>query len=527
MGTRGDRWVWAVVGAVVLLVVGVPAALVVAEMARGAARAGVHGADVRVDLGLLGFTALMAGMVAVGAVVLAWPAAWASRRMGARGLLLLATPLLLPSYLAYSGWGLARAPGTWLDKWLQTLPQGAGGENTWPILAGKVFAVGGMMLWVWPLAALVLGIGVRRLDAGVLESLRLDAGGLRRWGQVARMLRGSVAAAFGLVFLVMLGSAVVFNVGNVNTFGVSIWLRLDAVGAGEHWKVWVSAWPLVAIALGAAVWLARRLGRVESAEPWAGHAGWSRAGAAAVWVASVAAPVALFAWSLHSWRSVRVFWRVNAGAMRASAGVALGVGLAAVVIGAGVWYLWTVARWRGAVRWGVVLPLLVCGLVPGVLVGSGVAHAWNLIDSWMDARFVTDTSLIVVLGHVARFGFLAALVGVWLGAQESDQEREQRRMDAGDGVRGWWGVLARWRVGVLAVLGVVAGLLSLHEVESSVMLMPASSAGGGIGWRMLQNLHFLRMEDLSAGVLWLAGMGLAVWLLVVAAVGLARARAGV
>jgi hypothetical protein len=236
----------------------------------------------------------------------------------------------------------------------------------------------------------------------------------------------------------------------------------------------------------------------------------------------VAVPVAAFALSLHSWRSVWTFWRVNAGAMRASAEVAVGVGLAAAAVGAGVWYLWSVARWRRGVRWAVVLPLLVCGLVPGVLVGSGVGHAWNVID----ARFVTDTAVILMLGHAARFGFLAALMGVWLGAGESDQEREQRRLDAGDGVRGWWGAAARGRAGALALLGVIAGLLSLHEVESSVMLTPASSAGGGIGWRMLQNLHFLRLEDLSAGVIWLVGLGLGLWLVVVAAGGFWRARKG-
>jgi ABC-type Fe3+ transport system permease subunit len=135
--------VWLVVGAVAALVVGFPAALVAEEIGRGLLRSGVHAADARVDLRLLGFTALMAAVVAVGAVILAWPAAWASRRMGTRGLLLLVTPMLLPSYLAYSGWGLARAPGTWLDRWLESMPPGAGGRTCGRSWRGKCSPSGG------------------------------------------------------------------------------------------------------------------------------------------------------------------------------------------------------------------------------------------------------------------------------------------------------------------------------------------------------------------------------------------------
>src|SRR5690349_2941260 len=71
----------------------------------GAARAAVP------DPTLLVKTLGVAALVAAGATALGWPAAWAGRNLPPWVLALLVLPLLLPSYLISSGWGLLRAPG--------------------------------------------------------------------------------------------------------------------------------------------------------------------------------------------------------------------------------------------------------------------------------------------------------------------------------------------------------------------------------------------------------------------------------
>ncbi len=53
--------------------------------------------------------------------------------------------------------------------------------------------------------------------------------------------------------------------------------------------------------------------------------------------------------------------------------------------------------------------------------------------------------------------------------------------------------------GVVVAAGLVAGLLSFHEIELAVMVQPPSGSGGSFAWLMLQWLHYSRMDDLGAG----------------------------
>src|SRR5690606_38286480 len=89
----------------------------------------------RGDLHLLGLTLGVAGIIALLATTIALPAAWATRTWRGPALVALLVPMLLPSYLAYSGWGLLRAPGTALGDWLMMGgwgdPQGA---NLYPVI---------------------------------------------------------------------------------------------------------------------------------------------------------------------------------------------------------------------------------------------------------------------------------------------------------------------------------------------------------------------------------------------------------
>ena len=72
--------------------------------------------------------------------------------------------------------------------------------------------------------------------------------------------------------------------------------------------------------------------------------------------------------------------------------------------------------------------------------------------------------------------------------------------------------------------GVAMGLLSLYEIESSVIVQPPGVEN--LSRRLLSLLHFSRDEQLSAAAVWLVGMGLvpAVGAGVALAWGLSRRR---
>ena len=91
---------------------------------------------------------ILIGMLATG---LGLPAAWVMRRERAWWTALLVVPLLMPSYLAYAGWGLMRGPGSWLGDWL------AHGSPARSLVFDKVLAVGGLAMWAWPMGAFIVG----------------------------------------------------------------------------------------------------------------------------------------------------------------------------------------------------------------------------------------------------------------------------------------------------------------------------------------------------------------------------------
>jgi ABC-type Fe3+ transport system permease subunit len=497
-----------------------PAGFVLAEVVRAVAAGESAPAGRGVDGALFVRTLGVAGFIAVIATGLAAPAAWVARSMSWRKLIFLLAPLLLPSYLAYSGWGLLRAPGTVIGDWLMSRPGEA--ANWYPVLAGRVLAVGGLTLWLWPLPFLLLAMRIRRLDPAAVEALQLTgASWARRWIAVIGMVRGTLAAAVGISLLLMLGSAVPLHVAQFDTYAITIWRALDETAHRQHWAVWWRAWPLLGVALAAAVWIAAwatRPAAGESERPhepgrgrWVGFA-W----AGGLWLLSVGAPVVLFATSLRSWRSVETFWRVTGGAVWNSAAVAVAAGAVCGSLAAACWYLASGPISRG--RRGVVVPLVVgvlllSGLAPGVLVGSMIARAYN---AWAGVAWIGDSAAVLVLGHIARFGFVAALAGVLLARTEPAALRDARVLESGDSVRGWLRAALPPQLGAVAGVGIVCGLLSFQEIEATVLLQPPTAAGGSFAQRMLQHLHFARMEDLSAGVLVVSGAGLVICAVVVA-----------
>src|SRR5438552_9520035 len=96
-----------------------------------------------------------------------------------------------------------------------------------------------------------MGAAFARLDESLLEQLKVDgAGRWRRAGAVLAMTRGGVAGAFAAVVLLVLGSAVPLHLAQVETYAFEIWKLADQLPWGQRGRVWVAAWPLIALAVG-------------------------------------------------------------------------------------------------------------------------------------------------------------------------------------------------------------------------------------------------------------------------------------
>jgi ABC-type Fe3+ transport system permease subunit len=415
---------------------------------------------------------------------------------------LVVAPLFLPSYAAYSGWGLLRSPGTAPANWLAGAPE-------WVVtLVSEGLAIWGLALWAWPIGALVLVAWIWRIDPALLDVMRLDPIGLRRRLALrgAMLLPGLTRAAL-IIFLVMLGSAVPLHVAQVDTYAIRIWTDLALHPAPV---VLLGSWPLLLIAASVAAIVAWRIDAGGSIARIGGPVRvgrWTHALSALIWAASVIAPAALFLFigmrnpstGAYRFEALARFWSELGGAMTDSLLIGLLTGAGGALIALGVWAALD-ARSRLA---RATIALLVLGaLTPGVLVGSAVQGAYALPV----LRPIGESVWAVALAHLARFGLLAALGAWWLARSEPRQLADLRRLEPNPSLARWWLMAHHRSTGGILGIAVLMGVLSFHEIEAAIMALPAGVES--YPQRMLQLLHFQREDMLSAGALYGMGLGL-------------------
>jgi ABC-type Fe3+ transport system permease subunit len=476
---------------------------IVLSLAEGLAAGLREGAPFVPDVWLLIRTIGWAAAIGALATLLALPPAWALRAGRWWMLAVVLAALLMPPYLAYAGWGMVRAPGTLVGDWLAR--QGLAGRSWLPIGAGRVLAVLGLSLWAMPMATLALLSRVRGIDQAILDAARLDPiTPIRRAWLTTRLCLPGLLAAWGLVSLIGLGSAIPLHLAQIETWALVVWRAMDESGAAGRSWAWAGAWPVLVLGLAGAVLIGRALSRppVESAASL--PAPGSRPAmmmAIGVLVLAVGAPLAIWGLSLRRAESLLRFWTLNRDDVLASAQVSALVGVSGMLVMLLSWAGHGAAcgRTRSVAALTLVV-WLIGALVPGVLAGSAVNRAW----SWCGP--VAEGSMILVLAHLARFGALAAAAGAWMARSEPRDLRDLRRLDDAEGLARWWRAAVRERIVVIPALGVATGLLSLHEIEASIFVQPPGV--GSLARTILDLLHFNRSEELSAAGVWLVGGGL-------------------
>lgn len=443
-----------------------------------------------------------ATLIGVLAAALALPLAWACRPRRSLLAPLLLAPALFPSALAYSGWGMLRAPLTATGDLIGRLRDG--GLEWLPRAVDTTLAVGGLALWAAPLAAAAMLPGLRALSDDVLDAARLDAGLLARVRLALGLSRGPFALAALLVAAIMLGSAVPLHLARVETASILLWAQLDLTPPDRHWTVWLAAWPLL-LAAAALAWLAAHTANAPREIPSQNTRHRSprtlRTAALLITLLGTLGPLALFASNLRSLSAIPRYWRDHADAATNALTLAALASLAGVVLLLAAWHAAASGRDR------LVRHLAFCwtfvGLLPGVLVGAAVARSTTLFSTL--GLDLADTPIPLLLGHAARFGFLLLWLGLWLARAEPTDLRDQRRLDDADAFPAWAAATLPG-AGLAPILAVAAALfaLSLHEVESVVLTL--QPGGSLLSRAILSDLHFFRTQQLAAGVVVAAGL---------------------
>jgi ABC-type Fe3+ transport system permease subunit len=194
----------------------------------------------------------VAAIIAAAAVLFGWVPGrllGTCRKGGDLLLLLLLMPLVLPRYVLYYAWTLLLSPTTQLGAYLSGKPELAR-------LVGTASSSLVLVLWYWPLAALLIAQGWRSVDRQVWECASLDADRVGIFKRITLpLLARPLMLAFGVCFVLGLSEFATFDLAGVQTIGTELAVLYEETGSESHLAR--AAWPVVAVALILAVALGK------------------------------------------------------------------------------------------------------------------------------------------------------------------------------------------------------------------------------------------------------------------------------
>lgn len=427
---------------------------------------------------LLGRSALLAGLVALGAAALGGPlglflaktdvpgrAAWTA---------LFTVPLLVPPYIYAIGWFYVLGRGGLVGAVLGP----AAAARTSSLFFGLPGCVGVLSVTFMPVIMLLTVAFAAAVPPRLEEAARLVAG----WPAVLSRITVPLAVpglALGalLVFLLALGE-----------FGVPMFLRYDVYAVESYTQfsafydaeaATAAALPLALIALLLLALERRFLG--VTVRPLPILAPTSKAlrlslgrgpGVAALLVLSlglflVALPLGALANQAGSGVALAEAVRRGGDALARSLGFAAAGATALTALGFLLGYL----AWRRALPgWRLVdAATILLFALPSIIIGIGLVTVWNRPAT----SFIYATPLIVVLGYVAKYTALTSRAMASALAQLSPSIEEAARLVGA----GWFRRTGRIIVPLvgrgLAVAWLVGFLFCLRDVGLTMMVYPA------------------------------------------------------
>lgn len=468
--------------------------------------------------------------VALGAMLVGWmPGVLLSKAVNKKGFLPLAilmlAPVCLPAYVIFYAWWQTWPADSILHEWAI-----AGGAARVRLLKDLTLFLG-LLCWSWPLVSwCVAGTGASA-SARREEMLRLDgAGWVVRIRERFRQDWAGLAIGGLVVFIMTFNNTTCFDLAEIYTFGNEL-RALDALGSNSRDILESGSGAALLAILGAgAIWML--LGSRQTLPPLrSGHVHlMTKVFVATIWLVAVALPLGfLIRGSMRGgFGSIREFATIYGPDLVSTILLALVSGVCAAMVAMGLSILWTDSRaWvRGAGHLQAV-GWLIAAAVPGMLVGVALESAYNLTTIFGKSGQSTQESFgatlgtlestvtnliyltpaILVLGHLARFGFVAALLSRWMALREAKVLKDLRRLDGAETLHAQL-VSARPRLLAVAVSSLaIVFVLALSEITVTGQVSPPSNRQP-IALAILNAMHYQRPYTVMIASLALIGFAL-------------------
>jgi len=448
----------------------------------------------------------LAVLIAAAAVVVGWVPGrllGTSRTGGDILLLLLLMPLVLPRYVLYYAWTLLLSPTTALGAYLSARPELAK-------LVGALSSSMVLVLWCWPLAALLIAQGWKSIEKEMWDSASLDSDNFGIFRNIALpLLIRPVLLAFAVCFALSLSEFATFQLAGVRTIGTELAVLYELTGSES--QVVRASWPVVVAALAVAIALGR------GSQSWSPHS----AAVEAVrlkshtwrWVlffvllgVSLIAPIALFIGNMTDTHSLRQFFTLHSDDLGWSLVVSITAALIAYLIAYGALSLQRehgdgTSKLYRFLSLTLSASIFVVMFVPASIVAVSILKMLAAGNVPMSLR---QSWCVVSAGQAARFaGVALVMLTVTRYAQEK-RLSEMASLDGASRFKAWWYVHLPHTWPVFAGTLILLVMFGITELSATMILLPAGLPN--FAQRLLNQMHYARDQQVIASCLVLVGV---------------------
>ena len=439
-------------------------------------------------------------------------------------LLLVLMPLVLPRYVLYYAWWLLLSPTTSLGAYLST-------DTELARLVGTFTSTSVLIMWYWPLAALLLGQGWRNIDRQIWDSASLDSSRFGVFRNITLpLLKNSILLAFGVCFVMSLSEFATFNLSGIKTIGTELAVLYQLTGSEA--AVARASWPVAIAALILAVVLSKStrswmlstvaVGLVEfKSQRWR-------------WIIfilligiSLFIPVLLLITNVSEIKSFQQFFLLHFDELEWSLVIAVAAALLAYIIAYGAFSLEKRVKEQNVKKTPAlyILSLIVVSSIFLVmfLPASIVAVSILRISAFLNLPVsISQSWFIVSVGQACRFAGIALIL---LLLTRYSQEQTLTEMASTDGASQFQ--IFRhihlphiWPLLVGSFILIV--MFGMTELSATMVLLPAGLPN--FAQRLLNQMHYARDQQVIASCLILIGFFLLMTLVLVLLFRLIRLR---
>ena len=433
-------------------------------------------------------------------------------------LLLLLMPLVLPRYVLYYAWTLMLSPTTTLGAYLSGKPEVAR-------FVGAFTSSLVLILWYWPLAALLIAQGWRSIDKSIRDCASLDANGFGIFRKITLpLLARPLLLAFSVCFVLSLSEFATFHLAGINTIGTELAVLYELTGS-EGYLV-RAAWPIVAAALLLAIALGKSsrswvpgAASLGMAEPESQR--WQWIVLFALIGISLVMPLMLLVSNMTDTQALRQFLRLHSDGLGWSLFVAAIAAGMAYLIAFGALSLDRPGRGSLCQLLSLILrtTIFLVMFVPASLVAVSLLKMLAVCNVTPAVR---QGWYLVSAGQAGRFAGIALILLLLTRYAHEKRLSEMASLDGASRFKTWWYVHLphTWPLFVGTFILIV--MLGITELSTTMVLLPAGLPN--FAQRLLNQMHYARDQQVIASCLVLICLFLVLAVIVVSLLRLIRVR---